>query len=65
MVPDVAEVRARLVKAGCKVIKDEPQYPRCYIQDMQAHLQPGKGLSGRRSGLSPNRYGMSDVFHGS
>ncbi|HEY3645176.1 MAG TPA: VOC family protein [Gammaproteobacteria bacterium] len=35
MVPDVAEARARLLKAGCKLIKDEPAFPRCYIQDPQ------------------------------
>ena len=34
-VPDVAEAKARLVQAGCKVIKDEPQFPRCYMQDPQ------------------------------
>ena len=34
-VPDVAEAKARLLKAGCKLVKDEPQYPRCYVQDMQ------------------------------
>ena len=32
-VKDMAEARARLVKAGCKVVKDEPQFPRVYIQD--------------------------------
>lgn len=32
-VKDVAEARTRLVKAGCKVIKDEPDFPRVYIQD--------------------------------
>jgi predicted enzyme related to lactoylglutathione lyase len=32
-VKDVAEARARLVKAGCKVVKDEPHFPRVYIQD--------------------------------
>jgi catechol 2,3-dioxygenase-like lactoylglutathione lyase family enzyme len=35
MVPDVAQAKARLLKAGCKVIKDEPRYPRCYVQDLQ------------------------------
>jgi predicted enzyme related to lactoylglutathione lyase len=34
-VKDVAEVRARLVKNGCKVIKDEPHFPRIYVQDPQ------------------------------
>ena len=35
MVPDVAKAKAQLVKAGCQVIKDEPQYPRSYVQDPQ------------------------------
>ena len=35
MVPDVAEAKARLVHTGCQVLKDEPQYPRCYVQDAQ------------------------------
>ena len=34
-VKDVEQARARLVKAGCKVIKDEPDFPRCYVQDLQ------------------------------
>ncbi|MDR3688733.1 MAG: hypothetical protein P4L46_05080 [Fimbriimonas sp.] len=33
MVASVDEAKARLKKCGCKVIKDEPRYPRCYIQD--------------------------------
>jgi len=32
-VKDVAEAKARLVKAGCKVVKDEPEFPRVYVQD--------------------------------
>ena len=32
-VGDVAAAKARLLKAGCRVIKDEPQFPRCYVQD--------------------------------
>jgi predicted enzyme related to lactoylglutathione lyase len=32
-VKNVAEARARLVKQGCEVIKDEPDFPRCYVQD--------------------------------
>ena len=34
-VKDVAEARARLVKAGCTVVKDEPQFPRTYVRDPQ------------------------------
>jgi hypothetical protein len=32
-VDSVAEAKLRLVKQGCKVVKDEPDFPRCYIQD--------------------------------
>jgi hypothetical protein len=32
-VKSVAEARLRLVKQGCKVVKDEPEFPRCYIKD--------------------------------
>lgn len=32
-VKDVAQVKARLVKAGCRVLKDEPDFPRVYVQD--------------------------------
>lgn len=33
-VPDVAQAKARLVQQGCKVVKDEPAFPRCYVQDL-------------------------------
>ena len=32
-VDSVAEAKIRLVKQGCKIVKDEPDFPRCYIQD--------------------------------
>jgi catechol 2,3-dioxygenase-like lactoylglutathione lyase family enzyme len=32
-VDSVEAARLRLVKNGCVVIKDEPDFPRCYIQD--------------------------------
>jgi predicted enzyme related to lactoylglutathione lyase len=32
-VASVEEAKLRLVKNGCKIIKDEPAFPRCYIQD--------------------------------
>jgi Glyoxalase-like domain len=32
-VKSVAEARLRLVRQGCKVVKDEPDFPRYYIQD--------------------------------
>jgi predicted enzyme related to lactoylglutathione lyase len=34
-VKDVAEAKARLIKAGCTVIKDEPEFPRVYVRDPQ------------------------------
>jgi len=32
-VEDVAEARLRLVERGCEVVKDEPEFPRCYVKD--------------------------------
>jgi catechol 2,3-dioxygenase-like lactoylglutathione lyase family enzyme len=32
-VGDVAEARLRLLKDRCEVVKDEPNFPRCYIKD--------------------------------
>jgi catechol 2,3-dioxygenase-like lactoylglutathione lyase family enzyme len=32
-VASVEDARQRLVKQGCKVVKDEPEFPRCYIKD--------------------------------
>lgn len=32
-VDSVNAARARLVKNGCTVIKDDPAYPRCYLRD--------------------------------
>ena len=32
-VGDVDAARRRLVANGCTVVKDEPQFPRCYIRD--------------------------------
>jgi catechol 2,3-dioxygenase-like lactoylglutathione lyase family enzyme len=34
-VGDVEEAKKRLVRVGCKIIKDEPSVPRCYVQDPQ------------------------------
>jgi hypothetical protein len=30
---DIDEAKARLVKQGCVVLKDEPHFPRCYVRD--------------------------------
>ncbi len=32
-VPDVNDARRRLTAAGCQVVKDEPDFPRCYLRD--------------------------------
>ena len=32
-VDDVEDARQRLVKQGCKIVKDEPEFPRCYLRD--------------------------------
>jgi len=32
-VGDVEAAKARLVENGCVVVKDEPEFPRCYVRD--------------------------------
>ncbi|MGA2375773.1 MAG: VOC family protein [Candidatus Sulfotelmatobacter sp.] len=32
-VKSVKEAKARLKKKGCRVVKDEPEFPRCYVKD--------------------------------
>lgn len=32
-VANVAEARRQLVDHGCEVVKDEPEFPRCYVRD--------------------------------
>jgi hypothetical protein len=32
-VDSVAEAKLRLVNNGCEIVKDEPNFPRCYIKD--------------------------------
>ena len=32
-VENVEEAKARLVKNGCEIVKDEPEFPRCYLRD--------------------------------
>jgi hypothetical protein len=32
-VGNVEEAKLRLVKNGCEIIKDEPNFPRCYVKD--------------------------------
>jgi beta-lactam-binding protein with PASTA domain len=33
-VKSVKEAKASLKKKGCRVIKDEPDFPRCYVKDL-------------------------------
>src|SRR5271156_773882 len=32
-VDSVEEAKRRLVKSGCEIVKDEPEFPRCYVKD--------------------------------
>jgi catechol 2,3-dioxygenase-like lactoylglutathione lyase family enzyme len=32
-VDNVVEAKQRLVEEGCEVVKDEPDFPRCYVKD--------------------------------
>lgn len=32
-VENVAAAKASLVKKGCEIVKDEPDFPRCYVRD--------------------------------
>jgi predicted enzyme related to lactoylglutathione lyase len=32
-VDSVEEAKRRLVKNGCEIVKDEPDFPRCYVKD--------------------------------
>ena len=32
-VDNVEAAKVRLVKSGCEIVKDEPQFPRCYVRD--------------------------------
>jgi catechol 2,3-dioxygenase-like lactoylglutathione lyase family enzyme len=32
-VDDVEEAKRRLVESGCEIVKDEPEFPRCYVRD--------------------------------
>jgi catechol 2,3-dioxygenase-like lactoylglutathione lyase family enzyme len=32
-VDNVEQAKLRLVKNGCEIVKDEPDFPRCYIKD--------------------------------
>ncbi|MGA2752566.1 MAG: VOC family protein [Terracidiphilus sp.] len=30
---NVEEAKKRLVASGCEIVKDEPEFPRCYVKD--------------------------------
>jgi catechol 2,3-dioxygenase-like lactoylglutathione lyase family enzyme len=32
-VASVEEAKSRLLKNGCEIVKDEPEFPRCYVRD--------------------------------
>jgi hypothetical protein len=32
-VGNVEEARERLLENGCQIVKDEPEFPRCYVRD--------------------------------
>jgi hypothetical protein len=32
-VASVEEAKQRLTRQGCKIVKDEPEFPRCYVKD--------------------------------
>jgi hypothetical protein len=32
-VDNVEEAKVRLAKNGCEIVKDEPEFPRCYVRD--------------------------------
>jgi catechol 2,3-dioxygenase-like lactoylglutathione lyase family enzyme len=32
-VKNVQQAKARLKKNGCRIVKDEPAFPRCYVRD--------------------------------
>jgi len=32
-VDNVADAKRRLMSQGCEIVKDEPEFPRCYVKD--------------------------------
>ncbi len=61
-VGSVEEAKNRLVKNGCEIIKDEPDFPRSYVKDpFRLDLQPDP-LKERRGRLS-RRPGMCALRH--
>jgi hypothetical protein len=35
-VKNVKQAKASLTKKGCQIVKDEPDFPRCYVKDPMA-----------------------------
>jgi hypothetical protein len=33
-VDNIVDAKQRLLEEGCEVVKDEPDFPRCYIKDL-------------------------------
>jgi len=33
LVPDVQATKARLLEAGCTLVEEDPELPRCYVRD--------------------------------
>jgi catechol 2,3-dioxygenase-like lactoylglutathione lyase family enzyme len=42
-VESVEEAKLRLVKNGCEIVKDEPDFPRCYVRDPYGLIYNLKG----------------------
>jgi hypothetical protein len=56
-VKSVKEAKARLRKKGCRVVKDEPDFPRCYVKDPYGliyNLTEWSGSSVRRDDVHWN-----------
>jgi hypothetical protein len=57
-VKNVRKAKANLKKKGCKVKKDEPEFPRCYIQDPNG---PIYNLTNEESVLVPPRLWLKSI----
>jgi predicted enzyme related to lactoylglutathione lyase len=53
-VEDVEEAKIRLVKNGCVIVKDEPEFPRTYIQDPQGLIYNLTARGHRHVMISPS-----------
>ncbi|MGC2401480.1 MAG: VOC family protein [Acidobacteriaceae bacterium] len=48
-VGSVEEAKARLVKQGCFIVKDEPGFPRCYVKDPFGLIYNLKAISSQQA----------------